>query len=178
MFAKLQNHAKWLLPALLIVLLLSSVWIYRDRRENELNRYYSDEILVMSPDTTAEDLEEDGYLNLTGIQDEQIPEIVTFLHGDSFFRPVILKTFTESEDGPVIRYFHRPDGSQTVYMTTYFVVDQRSLNMNCPFSTALTETVNADGLTEVWLVQTENMSVHAPSYPVIDPVLFYTYKAP
>lgn len=170
-----KSHLKWLIPFLIVIVILSSIGIYHHLRDTALERFYYKDILNMSPDTTAKMLEKDGYLNLTRIQEGRITDINHFLHSDSIFRPVILKTFQETEDDLVIRYFYRPDGSQTVFMYTTFVAGQSMLNPNCPFSVELLETTNSDGITEVWLVQPEEL--RAPYYTtVLDPVLFYSYQ--
>ena len=171
-----KSHLNWLIPCLIFVVILSSVCIYKYLRTNALDYYFTYEILTMSPDMTADELEKDGYLNLTHIQEECITDISQFMHSDSIFRPVILKTFQETEDDLVIRYFYRPDGSQTVYMTTYYVANQRSLNMNCPFSVDLLESTNNSGITEVWLVQSEQLQT-PPYITISDPVLFYSYQS-
>lgn len=176
MNAQLKRHWKWLLPCMIVLVLLTSVWIYRDHRSNALQRYYENEILTMSPDTTAADLEKDGYLNLTQTQESRIADITTFLTSDSYFRPVILKTFRETAEGLVIRYFYLPDGFSTVTMTTYTVKAQGIISPNSPFSSQLTETVNEDGTTDVWLIPAEKDVSYAQSNPSEEPVHFYTYN--
>ena len=169
---------KWMIIGLILLAIPLSVRFHQYQRNTALDRYYYDEILTMSPDTTAEELERNGYLNLTNIQEERSADINLFLRSSSIFRPVIFKTFQETEDDLVIRYFYLPDGANTVCMTTYFVKGQCAMNMMAPFSNQVTETTTDDGTTEVWLIPSDERVSYALSNPLPEPVLFYTYKTP
>ena len=177
----MKNHIRrnrLLLIGLVVIIAFCSFGFYQYQRNTALERYYYDEILTMSPDTTAEELERNGYLNLTNIQEERSADINLFLRSSSIFRPVIFKTFQETEDDLVIRYFYLPDGANTVCMTTYFVKGQCAMNMMAPFSNQVTETTTDDGTTEVWLIPSDERVSYALSNPLPEPVLFYTYKTP
>ena len=173
-----KKHLKWIIPCLVFAVVIASVYLYKYLRINAVDLYHTYELYTMSPDTTAEELEKNGYLNLTNIQEERSADINLFLRSSSIFRPVIFKTFQETEDDLVIRYFYLPDGANTVCMTTYFVKGQCAMNMMAPFSNQVTETTTDDGTTEVWLIPSDERVSYALSNPLPEPVLFYTYKTP
>ena len=109
------------------------------------------QIYELPASTTADQLEQDGYIDLTAPQSSRLVEVDTFFSDDALAGDNILKTFTVEADEPVIRVFCRDKNSLLVKMTTYYVRQQFAEDPGRPFDLQREERAGADGTVEVWL---------------------------
>lgn len=109
------------------------------------------EIYDLPTTTTAEDLEMQGFINLTDVQEGPIPKVEEFFRVDAYF-PQIFKTFTVTDDGLVVRIFQRHRTAKTVSILTYLVQLQGAQSPNALYELQPEVKTGTDGVQEVWLV--------------------------
>lgn len=102
-------------------------------------------------DTTASQLESDGFVNLSGLKEGRIPELASFFSQRTISHKNQVNTFTESEDGPVIRVFNCDETFTTVTMCIYHVAGQYVEGPAQSFLLQSYEVKTDDGITQVWL---------------------------
>ena len=102
-------------------------------------------------DATMEQLEEQGYRDVTQIQPEELQEVSEFLDPtkETGKRLLILSKDTE-EEGPVLLVLQRSLAEKLVALDTYVVQGQYSLNPGTKYKMKC-ERVEEDGVTQVWL---------------------------
>ena len=109
------------------------------------------QIYELPASTTADQLKQAGYIDLTAPQSSRLVEVDTFFSDNALAGDNILKTFTVEADEPVIRVFCRDKNSLLVKMTTYYVRQQFAEDPGRPFDLQREERAGADGTVEVWL---------------------------
>lgn len=102
-------------------------------------------------DATMEQLEEQGYRDVTQIQPEELQEVSEFLDPtkETGKRLLILSKDTE-EKGPVLLVFQRNLRENLVALDTYVVQDRGVFDGGTKYEMK-SETVEEDGVTQVWL---------------------------
>lgn len=102
-------------------------------------------------DATMEQLEERGYRDVTQIQPEELQEVSEFLNPtkETGKRLLILSKDTE-EKGPVLLVFQRNLRENLVALDTYVVQDRGVYDGGTKYEMK-SETVEEDGVTQVWL---------------------------
>lgn len=102
-------------------------------------------------DATMEQLEERGYRDVTQIQPEELQEVSEFLNPtkETGKRLLILSKDTE-EKGPVLLVFQRNLRENLVALDTYVVQDRGVFDGGTKYEMK-SETVEEDGVTQVWL---------------------------
>lgn len=102
-------------------------------------------------DATMEQLEERGYRDVTQIQPEELQEVSEFLDPkkETGKRLLILSKDTE-EKGPVLLVFQRNLRENLVALDTYVVQDRGVFDGGTKYEMK-SETVEEDGVTQVWL---------------------------
>lgn len=102
-------------------------------------------------DATMEQLEERGYRDVTQIQPEELQEVSEFLDPtkETGKRLLILSKDTE-EKGPVLLVFQRNLREKLVALDTYVVQDRGVFDGGTKYEMK-SETVEEDGVTQVWL---------------------------
>lgn len=102
-------------------------------------------------DATMEQLEEQGYRDVTQIQPEELQEVSEFLDPtkETGKRLLILSKDTE-EKGPVLLVFQRNLREKLVALDTYVVQDRGVFDGGTKYEMK-SETVEEDGVTQVWL---------------------------
>ena len=103
------------------------------------------QIYELPASTTADQLKQAGYLDLTAPQSSRLVEVDTFFSDNALAGDNILKTFTVEADEPVIRVFCRDKNSLLVKMTTYYVRQQFAEDPGRPFDLQREERAGADG---------------------------------
>ena len=98
-----------------------------------------------------EQLEERGYRDVTQIQPEELQEVSEFLNPtkETGKRLLILSKDTE-EKGPVLLVFQRNLRENLVALDTYVVQDRGVFDGGTKYEMK-SETVEEDGVTQVWL---------------------------
>ncbi len=129
------------------------------------------EIYELPMTVTASELEEKGFINLTKPQQKPVDAVVMFFSKENAPRKKLLKTFTETEKGLVLRIFEHNDSNKLVSMYTYYVVEQFAENNGVTFKRYCDNVKNTDGTIEVWL----RAAVADGSYPQYPDHLLYRY---
>jgi len=121
--------------------------------------------------TTAEDLEKQGFVNLTDVQNGPVEKVESYFKIDAYF-PQILKTFTETDEGLVVRIFQRHRTARMVSMTTYKVQLQGAVDPGAFYQIQPQLKTGDDGTQEVWLVRLDSSSKQPTGYEQ----LLYRYQ--
>lgn len=137
-----------LLIALVCVGVVAYVLVHR---YNSSFERLTQEVYDLPTTTTAEDLERQGFLNLTDVQEGPIRKLENFFDPYSYTSQ-ICKTFTATDKGLVVRIFQRHRADKMVSMLTYLVQVQGALDPNAIYELQSQVKTGADGTQEVWLV--------------------------
>lgn len=100
----------------------------------------------LSPASETDDLERDGFLNLSDIQSGPVREVDEFFKGNK----QVLTFFTVTENGPVFQIFTL-DHSNLLFVNTYFVQSKRLQSPNRAFAYQVKSKITESGIVEVWL---------------------------
>lgn len=109
------------------------------------------ELLALPETTTAQDLEKEGYVNLTQVQEGRLGKVNSFFAPAEASKKMVLKAFYETEDDLVACVFLKLDGARLTYLTSYAVKDQAVTAQNRSLHLMAEEVSGPDGITEVWL---------------------------
>ncbi len=157
---------------LIVVLFVGLVSFFLVQRYNSSFYRLTQEIYDLPTSTTAEDLERQGFLDLTDVQDGPIQKVESFFEVDAYF-PQIFKTFTVTDEGLVIRIFQRHRTEKTVSMLTYLVQIQGAQNPNALYKLQPEVKTAIDGTQEVWLVGLDPATKQSNGYDH----LLYRYQS-
>lgn len=129
-----------------LVLSVAAFVVWQQYSEQDIDALRQ-EVYALPPNTTAAELEKMGYLDLTEVQSEVPEQIGSLLHKDR-----LVKTFVNTEKGPVIRIFSSNRAIRQLKMNTnYYVRDQYEEDPGRTFELRFEEVELDDGVTEVWL---------------------------
>ncbi len=163
-----------LLIALTLVLLVAvaiCVYLGYSRISNDAGRAISE--LIALPDTTTDgDLERDGFLNLSEIQEGRLGEVNSFFAPSAASQNTLLRTFYKTENDLIACLFVKNDDARLVFMTSYSVKTQTIMAQNQSFHLFAEEVDCADSTIEVWL----RGRTFAVNEPVGEDFLLYRYK--
>ena len=141
-----MQQRRRLVIAAAVVLVCSAVfgrWQWNKSREWAS---LTEKIAALPSGVTAEELERDGFLDLTEVQPGPVKEVTQFIQGNRR----ILSYFTRTEAGPLIHLF-AVDKNNLLLVHTYSVQQKTWQAPNYAFSFQITHTKGEDGVTEVWV---------------------------
>lgn len=122
----------------------------------------------LSPSSEADDLEREGFLNLSDIQPGPVKEVDEFFKGNK----QVLTFFLETEDGPVFQLF-TINHSNLLFVNTYFVQSKRLQSPNRAFAYQVSSKIKENGTVEVWL---HGVAPPEEGIPGWTDCLLYRYK--
>lgn len=105
-----------------------------------------EKISSLPVDITAEELERNGFLDLTEVQPGPVKEVTQFMQGQRH----ILSYFIQTENGPLIHIF-TVDQNRLLAAYTYSVRKKKWQYPNTGFSFQITYQKEKNGVTEVWV---------------------------
>lgn len=153
----------WCGAAILVLAVIAALFPGK-RKMPDIDR----ELAKLSPTKTAADLEKMGYVDLTQVQPAALEDVDAFFRNNNF-NELMLKTFTETEDGLIVRAFLYYRNANFIQMFAYNVQEQKLLG-NPSVNMQLDRVETADGITEVWL------RGYRPDDSVPDPMDFLLYR--
>ena len=157
--------------AVLVCLCALAVWKWSEKNYEDLTK----EVMALPPSVTAEDLVKLGYLDLTEVQPHRLTEVANFFQSAHLGKQH-LRTFTMTEDGPVVRILYRDSGqSFAVKMFVYNVKNCTSYVPTALYRARTSETALSDGTVEVWLLGGAITTPDSRSEDLAD-YLLYRYK--
>ena len=145
-----MNHKKIILICAVVVCCVAVTGLLLHAQSNDLGQQWNElhqEIYKLPSDTTAEELEADGFLNLTDIQSERMGNV------NSFFKTgkSVLKTFLVAEDEILIRVFARNKDTGYIVISLYHIKSGIAEDAGYILQAQLEEIEAEDGTIEVWL---------------------------
>ena len=130
------------------------------------------EMIALPYTATDLDLERDGFINLSYIQEGRLDKVNSFFSPAKVPKNILLKTFYKTGDDLIACVFVKNDDARLVFMTSYSVKTQTIKELNRSFHQFAEEVNSADSITEVWL-RGRTFSVHEPDG---EDFLLYRYK--